>query len=162
MPGNRRQPGLAAVIAGTVCLTAALAGCARSLADTPPPIKVSNAYVLEVSGVNTADGYLVIQNSGPADRLTKVTSSSGGAVLLRGPSRPGSSTARAVSALTIPAHSMVRLLPNSMHLVLTHVDSRHPGPQLTLTLVFAHAGTFRVSAQITNPQTQNSGYFGDI
>lgn len=160
MPGSRRQPGLTGVIAGVVSLAAALAGCARSQAAAPPPIAVVSAVVVEVSGVGTADGYLVIQNSGPTDRLTKVSSNSGGAVLLRGPSRPGSSPARAVSEIAIPAHSLVRLDPSGMHLVLTHVNPRHQGPDITLTLVFAHAGTMRVAAHVTNPQTDNSGYFG--
>jgi copper(I)-binding protein len=160
MPGSRRQPCLTGVIAGAVSLAITLAGCARSQVTAPPPIAIVSAFVLEVSGVDTADGYLVIQNSGPADRLTKVSSSSGGTVLLRGPSRPGSSPARAVSEIPIPAHSLVRLDPSGMHLVLTYVNSRHHGPGITLTLVFAHAGTLRVTAQITNPQTDNNGYFG--
>jgi periplasmic copper chaperone A len=161
MPGSRRQPGLTSVVAGVACLMIALASCARSQAAAPPPIAVVSAVVVEVSGIEAADGYLVIQNSGPADRLTSVSSSSGGSVLLRGPGRPGAPTARAVSEITIPAHSLVRLDPSGMHLVLTHVNPRHHKPDITLTLVFAHAGTLHVTALTTNPQTDNSGYFGD-
>lgn len=161
MPGSRRQPGLTSVVARTICLVIALAGCARSQAAAPPPITVVSAFVVEVSGVKAADGYLVIQNAGPADRLTRVSSSSGGMVLLRGPGRPGAPPPRAVSEITIPAHSLVRLNPSGMHLVLTQVNPRHRKPDIILTLVFAHAGTMHVTALITNPQTDNSGYFGE-
>lgn len=138
---------------------AAMAGCARSHAATAQPISVASAFVLEVSGDNVADGYLVIQNSGPADRLTGVSSSAGGPVLLRGPGRPGSPAASAHD-ITIPAHSMVRLDPTGMHLVFTHLEPGRKAAVITLTLVFAHAGTLRVAARVTNPQTDNGGYFG--
>jgi copper(I)-binding protein len=159
MPGNRCRQAAISALAGVVSMTAALAGCASSHA-APAPITVASAFVLEVSGADIADGYLVIQNSGPADRLTSVRSSSGGVVLMRGPAGPGSSAARAVSEISIPAHSLVRLDPTGMHLVLTHLDPKMHVPLITLTLVFAHAGTLRVVAQVTNPQTDNSGYFG--
>jgi copper(I)-binding protein len=33
------------------------------------------------------------------------------------------------------------------------------GTNITLTLRFAHAGKFRVPAEVTNPQTGGSSYF---
>jgi copper(I)-binding protein len=33
------------------------------------------------------------------------------------------------------------------------------GTEITLTLVFAHAGTFSVPAMVTNPQSGGSSYF---
>ncbi len=35
----------------------------------------------------------------------------------------------------------------------------HGGKDITLTLVFAHAGAISVIAQITNPETGGSSYF---
>jgi hypothetical protein len=35
----------------------------------------------------------------------------------------------------------------------------HGGRDITLTLVFAHAGVISVIAQITNPETGGSSYF---
>jgi len=36
----------------------------------------------------------------------------------------------------------------------------HQGTDLTLTLVFAHAGTMAVPAQVNNPANNTGGYFG--
>jgi len=160
MPGNHHWPGLTSATAGAVCLAMAITGCARPHA-TATPITVGSAFVLEVSGAHVADGYLMIQNSGAADQLTSVGASSGGAVLLRGPSRPGSAASSTVREMLIPAHSLVRLDPTGVHLVLTRLSPRREGSVIMLTLVFAHAGTLRVAAQVTNPQTDNSGYFGE-
>ena len=159
MPGNRRRSGLAGALGAAVGLAVTLAGCAGSR-PAVAPITLTSAFVFQVSGFDIADGYLVIQNTGPADRLTRVSSSVGGAVLMSGPARPGSARARTVTDVAIPAHSTVRLDPTGMHLVLTHLDPMQPGSDVTLTLVFARAGRMRVAAQVSNPQTDNSGYFG--
>jgi hypothetical protein len=43
--------------------------------------------------------------------------------------------------------------------VITGAGRMHGGKDITLTLVFAHAGRLSVVAQVTNPQSGGSTYF---
>lgn len=153
----RRRACTSGLLAAAAVL--ALAGCA-STARSGHPIELASAYVVDSDGPASLDAYVVIRNSGPADHLVKVTSSAGGTVLLRGPSRPGSPSGRTVSELAIPADSLVRLIPTGVHLVIVHSGPVRRGRFVTLTLTFAHAGTVRIPAQVTNllgNPTANSG-----
>jgi copper(I)-binding protein len=147
------------VLAGTGLASTGLAGCAR-LRPAAPLITLTSAYVLQPTGPGTVDGYLVIQNSGSADQLLAVRSSAGGTVMLRGPVADGAAAVRTVRALTIPGHSIVRLDPADIHLVIIRSGPMRHGTDITLTLVFARAGTVRVAAQVTNPQRGGNTYFG--
>jgi copper(I)-binding protein len=142
----------------SLVLAAGLTGCSGQHLSAPP-IKVASAYVMLLSGSGDVDAYLVIQNSGAADRLLTARSSAGGTVILRGLTSPGP-TIRTVSALRIPGRSIVRLAPTGIHLVITQSGPMHQGTDVTLTLVFAHAGTVRVAAEVTNPQRGGNTYFG--
>ena len=46
-----------------------------------------------------------------------------------------------------------------MHLLITGARSMRGVKEITLTLVFARAGTMSVIAQVTNPETGGSSYF---
>jgi periplasmic copper chaperone A len=168
-PGPRRGPGLAkgsrntlarARAAGLmVVLGAALAGCAQQAAASSPRMELATAYVGQPQGSTPTDAYLVIRNNGGTDRLISARTSAGGTVVLRGPAGSSADTMRNVSAITIPAHSLIRLDPNGYHLLITGARPMKAGTDITLTLVFARAGTFQVPAEVTNPQTGGSSYF---
>jgi copper(I)-binding protein len=146
-------------IASLILAAGALAGCATTAHATSTPIKLASAFVIQGGGTHIDDAYVVIQNSGPADNLLTAISSAGGTVTLRGPGRSGSAV-RQVSELSIPGHSIVRLDLAGTHLVISNPGRMTEGTDITLTLVFAHAGKVRVFAQVTNPQNGNSSYFG--
>jgi copper(I)-binding protein len=133
------------------------AGCARHAPDVSS-IKLASAYVIQPAGPGIIDGYLVIQNSGPADRLLTVSSSAGGTIMLGGPTGQDAPATRTVRALSIPGHSIVRLDPADVHLMISRSGPLRQGTEIMLTLVFARAGTIRIAAQVTNPQTGGNGY----
>jgi copper(I)-binding protein len=147
---------LASALASLGLTMVALAGC-QGASAAPKPVQVGGAYVIESGGLAQVDAYLVIRNPGAADQLLRVTSSAGGTVVLRGPRTPLSTSARSVSKLEVPARTMLRLTPNGIHLVILHSGPIHPGGDVTLTLVFARAGTVRVAAQVTNLQRGAGG-----
>jgi copper(I)-binding protein len=66
---------------------------------------------------------------------------------------------RTVSSIRMPGYALVRLAPNSYHLMITGARPMKAGRDITLTLRFARAGAFRVQAEVTNPQTGGSSYF---
>jgi copper(I)-binding protein len=136
---------------------AGLAGCMRPAQATTAPIKLISAYVIQPAGTGITDGYLMIQNSGSADRLLAVSSSAGGRVMLTAPSGQAGQ-ARDIGTLSIPAHSIVRLDPADAHLSFTHSRRVRGGTLITLTLRFARAGTVHVAAEVTNMQSNGGGY----
>ena len=149
----------AATAAGLAVLAAAgLTGC-YAKASAAPAIELSTAMVPQppVPGETTA--YLVIRNNGGPDRLIRVRTSVGGRVTFRAPEGPGSLTMHTIPAIRVPGHSIIRLVPNSMHLLITGARPMHGGKEITLTLTFAHAGAVSVAAQVTNPETGGSSYF---
>ena len=66
---------------------------------------------------------------------------------------------RTVTDIPIPADTMVRLNPDSYHLLITGAGAMHDGKDIWLRLTFADAGTITVLALVTNPQTGGSSYF---
>ena len=142
-----------------IAATAALASCASAPAN-PVWIKVASAYVMQSPSAGSTDAYLVIANSGSADQLLSARSSAGGTIILRGPVTAGTSEVRTVSTLSIPGHSLVRLGPGGIHLVISQPGHMRDGADITLTLVFARAGVIKVLAEVTNPQTGGNTYFG--
>ena len=83
----------------------------------------------------------------------------GGRVAFRAPDGPGSQIMHTIPSIRIPGHNIIRLLPNSVHLLITRARSMRGAKAITLTLVFAHAGAMSVIAQVTNPETGGSSYF---
>jgi copper(I)-binding protein len=134
----------------------ALAGCQRA-AGSSGDIHVSGASIPLPSGGRTS-AYLDIRNNGPADRLVSAKTSDGGQVTFRAPDS-GSSLMHTIPAIAVPSGATLRLVPNGAHLAITGAGPMKGGTQITLTLVFAKAGTISIPAEITNSQSGGSTYF---
>jgi copper(I)-binding protein len=148
----------AACVAGVLLIGgAALSGCAQK-ADASAALELGTAYV-QVPTDGSTEAYLVIQNKGPADRLTSARTSVGGRVIFRAPVRSGGTLMKTVPDIGIPADATVRLSPVGFHMLITGAGSMRSGGQITLTLVFARGGAMSVVADVTNPATGGSSYF---
>jgi copper(I)-binding protein len=160
-PGGRiRALAGAGPAALAVVLGLALAGCAgQQPAPRGPRMQLDTATVNSSVGSSPIDAYLVIRNNGATDRLVSARSSAGGIVTLSGPAAGNPAAMRAVAAITVPGHTLIRLVPNGYHLIITDSGPMKSGTEITLTLRFAHAGTYHVAAEVTNPQTGGSSYF---
>ena len=157
--GAPRRAARAAVAACLVVLAAAgLTGC-YAKASAAPSIELSTAVVPQPAVPGETTAYLVIRNNSGPDRLLRVRTSVGGRVAFRAPGGRGSQIMHTVPAISIPGHNIIRLLPNSVHLLITGARPMRGAKEITLTLVFAHAGTMSVIAQVTNPETGGSSYF---
>jgi periplasmic copper chaperone A len=136
----------------------AVSGCASVSAAA---ISVSSAYVPQPTTPGTTVAYLDIRNNGHADRLIAVHTSVGGTVQLRAPvtQHSGDLIMRTVAEIPIPADSMVRLNPDTYHLLITGAGPMHDGKDIMLQLTFAGAGTITVIALVTDPESGGSSYF---
>jgi copper(I)-binding protein len=149
----------AAAAAGLVVLGAGgLTGCYAKV-SAAPAIELSTAVVPQPSVPGETTAYLVIRNNGGPDRLIRARTSVGGRVIFRAAAGHGNLTMHTVPAISIPGHNVLRLVPNSVHLLITGARSMRGVKEITLTLVFAHAGTMSAIAQVTNPETGGSSYF---
>lgn len=151
------MPGRALI--GLIAVAVAVTGCEQHHAAVPP-IKIASAYIMQSGGSSAVAAYFVIANSGPPDRLLSVRTSAGGQVLLVGPRGRGPSAVSALSGLAVAGRSLTRLDPSGYHLEILRSGRLRQGTDVTLTLVFARAGTMRVQAQVSNPATSNGGYLG--
>jgi copper(I)-binding protein len=150
---KKAAAGLVAVL-GT-CLAA---GCAAP-AQAGPVITLTSAQVSAPGANRITDVYVDVQNNGPQTKLIAAKLSVGGRVTLRSPVHPGQVEMRSVPSITIPAKSFVGLDPNGSHLLVTDAGPMKSGTEITLTLVFAHAGSFSVAAMVTNPESGGASYF---
>jgi periplasmic copper chaperone A len=144
--------GLAAVAA------AGLTGCAAKPASAPP-IRIGTSYVPVPQSAGTTVAYVVIRNDGAADRLVSARTSAGGRVAFRAPAGRGDLAMHTISSIAIPAHSTVAMVPDGYHMLITGAGPIRGGKDITLTLVFAHAGRVSVVVQVTDPSTGGSSYF---
>jgi periplasmic copper chaperone A len=144
--------GLAAVVA------AGLTGCTAKPVSAPP-IQIGTSYVPVPQSAGTTVAYVVIRNNGAADRLMSARTSAGGRVALRAPAGRGDLAMHTISSIAIPAHSTVAMVPDGYHMLITGAGPIRGGKNITLTLVFAHAGRVLVVAQVTDPSTGGSTYF---
>ena len=147
-------------IADAVLLAAlGITGCGTASASSS--IAVTSAYVPQPTTPGTTVAYLDIRNNGHADRLVAVHTSVGGTVQLRAPGvrRAGTITMYTVTAIPLPADSLVRLNPDSYHLLITGAGPMYDGKDITLRLTFADAGTITILALVTNPESGGSSYF---
>jgi copper(I)-binding protein len=122
---------------------------------------VANAYVAAPQTPGTTVAYVVIRNSGPADRLVAARLSAGGHVVFQTTSDHGGTAAQTVRSVAVPAHGMLAMVPDGIHMVITGAGPLRGGKDVTLTLVFAHAGAVPVVAQVTNPATGGSSYLSN-
>ena len=137
------------------------AGCSVHSGKPDSSIEATAAYIALPTGKTTV-GYLDIRNNGTLDdELVSVSTSVGGTVTLRAPAQANVTPVlmRTVPDIEIPAGTMVRLIPDSFHLLLSGTRPMQDGKDITLTLKFAHAGDVTVLALVTNPMNGNSSYF---
>jgi copper(I)-binding protein len=160
-PGSRpRQRALAAVACAVAVAGGALsAGCAARDVQAGPPIKLSSAQVTQPGASGVTDVYVDVQNNGPADELVAARISVGGTVTLRSPVRLGVIEMGTVRSIAIPARTFMGLDPNGPHLLVTDAGKMISGHEITVTLVFAHAGAVSAPAMVTNPATGGASYF---
>src|ERR1700723_2742094 len=131
-----RRAARAAPAASLVVLAAAgLTGC-YTRASAAPAIELSTAVVPQPTVPGKTMAFLVIRTS-VGGRVTFGTK--------------GNSMTQTLPAISIPGHNVVRMAPNTVHLLITGARPMHGGKDITLTLVFAHAGAISVIAQVTNP-----------
>jgi len=157
---QRPRARVRAAALGAVAVAGAglLAGCAVP-AQAGPAIQLSSAQIVVPSASGVTDAYVDVRNNGPADRLIAARLSIGGSVALRSPVRTGQVAMHTVRSISIPARSFTGLDPNGSHLLVTGPGPMKAGTEITLTLVFAHAGAVSVAAMVTNPETGGSSYF---
>ena len=141
-----------------VAVAAGLAGCTAKAAPAAP-IQIGTSYVPVPQSAGTTVAYVVIRNNGPADRLVSARTSAGGRVAFRAPAGPGDLTMHTISSIAIPARSNLAMVPNGYHMLITGAGPIRGGQEITLTLVFVHAGRVPVVAQVTDPATGGSTYF---
>jgi copper(I)-binding protein len=147
-----------AAVATAVVGLGTVAGCAaRAVAS--PSIELATAYVPVPQAPGTTVAYVVIRNNGSADRLVAAHTSVGGRVTFRTAHGRGASAMSTIASVRIPAHATLAMRPDGVHMVITGAGRMHGGKDITLTLVFAHAGRLSVVAQVTNPQSGGSSYF---
>jgi periplasmic copper chaperone A len=151
----RRAARAASAASLAVLAAAGLTGC-YTRASAAPAIELSTAVVPQPSVPGRTVAFLVIRNNGGPDRLISARTSAGGRVTF---GAQGNSATDTLPAISIPGHNVIRLAPNTAHLLITGARPMHGGKDITLTLVFAHAGAISVIAQITNPETGGSSYF---
>src|SRR5215470_9664923 len=153
-PGRPRRRAMAAIACALAVAGAGLsAGCAAPAVRAGPQIRLSSAQVSQPGTRGVTDIYVDVQNNGPADELVGARISVGGRVTLRSPVRPGVIEMRTVPGIAIPARSFTGLDPNGPHLLVTDAGKMISGHEITVTLVFAHAGAVSVPAMVTNPAT---------
>ena len=149
-----------AVAAGLAAAVAAgLTGCTAKPASAAPPIQIGTSYVPVPQSAGTTVAYVVIRNNGAADRLMSARTSAGGRVAFRAPAGRGDLAMHTIGSIAIPAHSTVSMVPDGYHMLITGAGPIRGGKDITLTLVFAHAGRVAVVAQVTDPTTGGSTYF---
>jgi copper(I)-binding protein len=139
--------------------TCLVAGCAVPEAQAGPVIQLSSAQITEPGASRVTDIYVDVQNNGAQTKLVAASLSVGGQVTFRSPVRSGQVEMRTVPSITIPAKSFVGLDPNASHLLVTDAGPMKAGTEITITLVFAHAGAFSVAAMVTNPESGGASYF---
>jgi periplasmic copper chaperone A len=155
--GQRVARGLA-VLAVAGSLAAGAAGCAAP-AGASASVQLSTAFVPVPQTPGTTVAYVVIRNNGPADTLVAAHTSVGGRVTFRTASGPGAAAMATIASVRVPAHATLAMRPDGIHMLITGAGRMHGGKDITLTLVFARAGSVSVVAQVTNPQSGGSSYF---
>jgi copper(I)-binding protein len=155
----RRLTSVLGIACALLLAAVAVTGCASASAASA--ILVTSAYVPQPTTPGTTVAYLDIRNNGHADRLVAVHTSVGGTVQLRAPAarHAGVLMMRTVPEILIPADSLVRLNPDTYHLLITGAGPMHDGKDIMLRLTFADAGTITVIALVTDPESGGGSYF---
>lgn len=157
--GRRLRSAAVAPAAGMALVAGLITGCAGAPEPPGPTLSLLSAQVTQPNSGGITDAYVIVQNKGPAVSLIGARSSAGGTVALRSPGKAGVKVMRTVSTIVIPAHSLFRLDPAGSHLLITDSGPMKSGTEITLTLIFAHAGSISAPAMVTNPANGGASYF---
>lgn len=155
-PGHRPRPVAVALGAAALAGTLGTAGCATSaIAGQAGAVQAATAYVPVPVTPGLTSAYLVIRNfTSHPDSLVSVRTSAGGRVIFRVPA-DGGARMRSVPAISLPANTTVRLVPDGPHLLISGIGHLQNGKVITLTLTFRHASPVRVPALVTDPSKSN-------
>jgi copper(I)-binding protein len=158
---GRRWLRPARAVAACLALTALGAGATGCVAKAgaAPSVQLSAAYVAAPRAQGTTVAYVQIRNNGPADRLVSARISVGGTVRFVAAAGPQAVAVHTLAGVRVPADGTLAMQPNTVHMVITGAGPLHGGKDVTLTLVFAHAGAVSVVATVTNSQSGGSSYF---
>jgi hypothetical protein len=113
-------------------------------------LQISNAYVPAPASPNVAAAYVTVHNTGhAADTLLRASSSAGRSTTLH---RDQGTEMIGLRNIPIPVGATVAMKPGGIHLMIEHPRSGlKMGGQVSLTLVFAHAGTLTLQVPIVSP-----------
>ena len=122
------------------------------------PIHFSDTWIRATPpGAITAAAYLVIENSGPDDRLLHIHSDHAAKVEIH-TTREQSGVMRMsrMESLLIPAQEKVTLSPGGDHIMFFDLhDAFAAGSTETLTLYFEKAGIREISFTVRDPRSEN-------
>lgn len=147
------QPGLfrLSIVSAAVFVLAACSGSGGAPTSGSAPT-IDQAWVRPApAGAETAAYFTITGAVGQADALLSASSPGGTMVELHEVSTDttGMTGMHPIARLDIPAGGTVRLEPGGFHLMITGLTSELAvGGTLELDLVFEHAGTVKVQAEI--------------
>jgi copper(I)-binding protein len=152
-PRRRPRPAAVALGAAALAVTLGTAGCATSaIAGQSAAVQAATAYVPMPVTPGVTAAYLVIRNfTSRQDSLVSVRTSAGGRVIFQVPADGGGAQMRSVPAISLPANTTVRLVPDGPHLLISGIGHLQNGKVIMLTLTFRHASPVRVPALVTDP-----------
>jgi len=141
------------LLLGAVALIGSSACSSGSQPGSSPAVTVSGAWVRITGGLDQpAAGYLTIDNHGSADdALLSASSPRAGSVELHEtmPEMSGMIGMDSVTRVSCPAGGSVAFAPGGYHLMISGLSGQlKAGDLLELDLVFEHAGTIVVQAEV--------------
>lgn len=137
----------AAVLSVTAGL-AALGACGTGSGseDSEPELSVRGAYMPAPVTAGMAGGFLTVQNSGGADRLTSVESSDFGEAQLH---KTSGGQMQQVKSLPVPANGTLRLSRGGNHIMFLKPERKpEQGEKVRVTLRFKESGEIKVSMPV--------------
>lgn len=146
--------GVLGAVAGLLVLVVSVGGCSvGAIAGPSRALTVGDAWVRASAGTDQpAAGYLSIVNAGgAADALMSASSPQAASVDLHQTemASDGMMGMHPVTRLDVPAGGTVALTPGGYHLMISGLKVvPRPGDRLELDLVFEHAGTVVVQAEV--------------
>lgn len=136
---NRRTTLLSAMALTTAL---GLTGCSS---DSAPELKVTGAFMPQPVS-DMAAGFLVVKNTGGADRLTSVTSALSDHVTIH---ETKNQAMRMVTSFEVPAGGELDLERGGNHIMFTDLKKRpRPGDTVTVKLHFEKAGAISVDVPV--------------
>jgi copper(I)-binding protein len=129
-------------------------GAAPALAAAATPVTVSKPWMRYLLPSIPAAGYMVLNNTGPADEtLTAAASPACGMLMLhKSQDSSGMAMMMDVPSITIPAHGSVTFAPGGYHLMCMS-PSMQLGEKIPITLSFQDGDKLYLSAPVYGAQT---------